>query len=916
MAQAKLLRLWDAEAVFDLRNDEYGDYITCSAITQKGYRCCKMPSTNLNSFLRRLESLTPSTAAMSPILEDAAEASVCHMHWGQVDGIESIWSAALLRCTKSYTAPSNPSSETDPSTDSAKVKVEEAVEEETEDEPNWEAQLNLKLENMNLKVSFIIFIHGLQGHPFNTWAAEVDGANSTVLNKLSGKARGLFSKKPASEALSATDKNRIFWPRDLLSDDCPRARISVFGYNTVVAKHQLAGAANKNSVFAHSRDLVNELCRRRPLGRPTIFVTHSLGGILIKEALAACSTSNDVDVRDILESTAGIVFMGTPHRGSSAAGIGEIARKAASVLLMDTNSLILDSLALKNSDLARCQEIFSALWHKHKFAVKTFQEGLPLKLPIKIGQSKMIKASLPIVVPDESSCLGDARERAETLTGDHRSICRFSTKDDPNYRKVATDLINQYSSLLPKSDSRQGNIRLDHRFPEVRDKLQRDPSNPTGNSSRHGKLDLLKYNEMLLRQDSIKVLEDLFTEMLKDINPEDVEVTLRLFQWAVLATDRLRIREWHHILAFIRDRPPLSLEEWGTSEFYTETDVELARQIRRLSKGLIEIHSGNIEVEVSEEVVDDIASHLPGAGSLDSNNGDSRFVQTIHESVGEFFISDRANRLFGKPDSYDFVREGHQTITTTCLEYVQIREFDDLTPEIDDWIAPSEVVIFKRLPKAAGKSHSDLTEEIVISTGLMALLDNRIKERSDHSCTDSRTQSCPQDSLKTSEEDFTAIKASLVQSWWQLNSMPEPWRGTLSPKSPKDRNSEDEDDNDPNSKRDYRDGLTTSEFSVRSRVLAALPYASQMTFMSIRGPIVAGMNVTIVFGQLITYGVIRETRKLGDSLIYKMLFAMQFVFLSIGILVRATAGGDDRPGNDGQAQVLGRISDSVREKHS
>ena len=85
--------------------------------------------------------------------------------------------------------------------------------------------------------------------------------------------------------------------------------------------------------------------------------------------------------------------MGTPHRGSAAAGIGEIARKAASVLLMDTNSRILDSLALKNSDLKRCQEVFSSLWLKHNFSVKTFQEGLPLKLPIRLGQSRMSKVA-------------------------------------------------------------------------------------------------------------------------------------------------------------------------------------------------------------------------------------------------------------------------------------------------------------------------------------------------------------------------------------------------------------------------------------------------------------------------------------------------------------------------------------------
>lgn len=90
------------------------------------------------------------------------------------------------------------------------------------------------------------------------------------------------------------------------------------------------------------------------------------------------------------------MFLGTPHRGSTAAGVGEIARKAASLLLMDTNPRVLDSLSLRNSDLERCQYVFASLWSKHNFRVKTFQEGLPLKLPIRLGQSIMAKVRILI----------------------------------------------------------------------------------------------------------------------------------------------------------------------------------------------------------------------------------------------------------------------------------------------------------------------------------------------------------------------------------------------------------------------------------------------------------------------------------------------------------------------------------------
>jgi hypothetical protein len=78
-----------------------------------------------------------------------------------------------------------------------------------------------------------------------------------------------------------------------------------------------------------------------------------------------------------VQSTAAIVFLGTPHRGSGAAALGDVARRVASILLVSTNAALLDSLGLKNSDLERCQHYFSTLWDTHRFEVKTFQESKP-----------------------------------------------------------------------------------------------------------------------------------------------------------------------------------------------------------------------------------------------------------------------------------------------------------------------------------------------------------------------------------------------------------------------------------------------------------------------------------------------------------------------------------------------------------
>jgi hypothetical protein len=101
--------------------------------------------------------------------------------------------------------------------------------------------------------------------------------------------------------------------------------------------------------------------------------------------LARSYMSAEKGLLNIVESTTAVIFLGTPHRGSKElASVGEMARKVASAVMMDTNSAMLDALGLKNSELERCQDSFSRLWLSHKFQVKTFQEGFPMT-GVKIG---------------------------------------------------------------------------------------------------------------------------------------------------------------------------------------------------------------------------------------------------------------------------------------------------------------------------------------------------------------------------------------------------------------------------------------------------------------------------------------------------------------------------------------------------
>jgi pimeloyl-ACP methyl ester carboxylesterase len=77
-----------------------------------------------------------------------------------------------------------------------------------------------------------------------------------------------------------TDENKKLWLRDFLPLDLPRARIMSYGYNAHTA---FSKAVTDISDVAAS--LLDRLDNERPHEnkRPIIFISHSLGGIIVKK---------------------------------------------------------------------------------------------------------------------------------------------------------------------------------------------------------------------------------------------------------------------------------------------------------------------------------------------------------------------------------------------------------------------------------------------------------------------------------------------------------------------------------------------------------------------------------------------------------------------------------------------------------
>ena len=65
-----------------------------------------------------------------------------------------------------------------------------------------------------------------------------------------------------------------------------------------------------------ARNLVLKLLTHDLGQRPLIFITHSMGGLEVKEIIVRSQTRGSADRKTLVASIRGIVFCGTPHRGS------------------------------------------------------------------------------------------------------------------------------------------------------------------------------------------------------------------------------------------------------------------------------------------------------------------------------------------------------------------------------------------------------------------------------------------------------------------------------------------------------------------------------------------------------------------------------------------------------------------------
>ena len=196
------------------------------------------------------------------------------------------------------------------------------------------------------------------------------------------------------------------WVQDFLVKDLKRWRPNVhrsvraywYGYNSSwmldapvvtvrsLAKGLLAAIASESTSESASKD------------RRIIFVAHSHGGLVVKQALLTSFLENSTT--GVLSRTDGVLFFGTPHQGSDLASLGHIVAVILSPWGSDGN--ILESIkpgSNANRELhVSFTDILNTSRARDQGAISIWNFYEEVKTPIVLGLSRRLVRCLILVV--------------------------------------------------------------------------------------------------------------------------------------------------------------------------------------------------------------------------------------------------------------------------------------------------------------------------------------------------------------------------------------------------------------------------------------------------------------------------------------------------------------------------------------
>lgn len=222
------------------------------------------------------------------------------------------------------------------------------------------------------------------------------------------------------------------WLRDELPKTVPNARVMIYKYNS-----NPTFSASKERFVHQANDLLERLWARRQTDpdRPLVFIAHSLGGILVKQALL--NAYNNPRYRKLRDATSGLIFFGTPHAGGNdwLVRLGQASTRIVRGVFGHAHAP---------------NELLEALKHGSPYADMLQENWRHQLLRFKIVSFYETKSE---IVSRDSATIGlpGDVENVVALNADHSNMCRFDLadeEDESNYEIVATNVKDVYDHAM------------------------------------------------------------------------------------------------------------------------------------------------------------------------------------------------------------------------------------------------------------------------------------------------------------------------------------------------------------------------------------------------------------------------------------------------------------------------------------
>ncbi|KAI0188050.1 hypothetical protein EV127DRAFT_435338 [Xylaria flabelliformis] len=230
----------------------------------------------------------------------------------------------------------------------------------------------------------IIAVHGLNGDAYTTW----------------------------------THPNGMMWIKDILPSFIPGCRVYTYGYPSQVAFSSSFATVQEFSrgLLSSVRDIHEDTGQEH---RSIIFVCHSLGGIVCKQALVFAHLDNR-EYGSLLRSVIGITFLGTPHRGSEIANLGKTIGTIINICSKTTSAGTQPGII--RTDLLEHLNYDSNVLHELTLAARNRLENMTI---VSFHETEPTPPLSVLIVDRTSAIMGIVHEDVIPLYANHRDICRF-----------------------------------------------------------------------------------------------------------------------------------------------------------------------------------------------------------------------------------------------------------------------------------------------------------------------------------------------------------------------------------------------------------------------------------------------------------------------------------------------------------